>query len=260
VADYDGYADLGIELKDYVATVEIRRPPLNFFDFDLIRQIAGAYEQLDEDDNCRAIVLCSQGKVFCAGANFAARESGEEPTDQAGQLYIEAVRMFRTSKPVVAAVQGAAVGGGLGLAVSADFRIACAESRFCANFARLGFHQGFGLSVTLPRLIGPTQAERMFYTGRRVKGDEAVALGLAEQFVDKSEVRSAAIALARECAISAPLAVREIRKTQRGHLADEVRAATDHELSVQTALKESEDFQEGVRAMSDRREPNFQGR
>ena len=88
-------------------------------------------------------------------------------------LYIEGNRLFRTKKPIVAAMHGAAVGGGLGLAMVADFRVTCPEARFCANFTRLGFHPGFGLTVTLPAVIGPTKAALMFYTSRRVPGDEA---------------------------------------------------------------------------------------
>ena len=119
--------------EDHVATVEFDRPPHNHFDVDLIGALADAYEQLDSDPACRVIVLCSNGRHFCAGANFAgAGEAGGEA------LYEQAVRMFAAATPVVAAVQGAAIGGGLGLALSADFRVASASSRFAANFARLG--------------------------------------------------------------------------------------------------------------------------
>ncbi|MDP7065671.1 MAG: enoyl-CoA hydratase/isomerase family protein, partial [Arenicellales bacterium] len=161
--------DITVELDGHVAIVEIHRPPNNFFDYELIRAIADTYEMLDADDDCRAVVLCSEGKHFCAGADFSARESwGQAQLDaQAGQLYREAARVFSARKPVIAAIQGAAVGGGLGLACSADHRITCAEARFSANFARLAFHQGFGLSVTLPRLVGETQASLLLLTGRR---------------------------------------------------------------------------------------------
>ena len=191
--------DTTLSIADHVATVEIHRPPNNFFDFDLIREIADTYEKLDDMDECRAIVLCSEGKHFCAGANFQSRESwGQDQLDnQARQLYVEAVRVFEGRKPVVAAVHGAAIGGGLGLALSADFRITCAEARFSANFARLGFHQGFGISITLPRVVGETKASLLLFTGRRVKGDEAVAMGLADELVPRAEVRERAHALAR---------------------------------------------------------------
>ena len=254
--------ELTVDVSDMVATVEIHRPPNNFFDFDLIRQIASTYEALDDDPNCRVILLCAEGKNFCAGANFTARSSWSEGQieNQAGSLYIEAVRIFRTAKPQVAVVQGAAIGGGLGLACSADFRVACDESRFAANFSRLGFHQGFGLSVTLPRLIGEQKSLEMFYTGRRVKGDEAVEIGLADVLVPLEQIREKARDYAMEIAYSAPLAIKEIRATMRGDLADRVRAATDHELDVQTRLKATADFDEGVKAMSERRLPNFQGR
>lgn len=241
---------------DHVAIIELRRPPNNFFSIDLIEGVADTLEDLDQREDCRAAVLCAEGKHFCAGADF----SGGGRRYTTGDLYRTAVRIFATDTPVVAAVQGAAVGGGLGLALSADFRVAAPEARFSANFARLGFHHGFGLSATLPRLVGPQAAANLLYTGRRVKGDEAVTLGLADQLAPLDQVRAEAHALAREIAISAPLAVRSIRRTLRGDLADQVKAATDHELVEQDRLRQTEDFAEGTRAMGERRTPEFKGR
>ena len=253
--------DITVELEGRVAIEEIHRPPNNFFDYELIRAIADTYEMLDADDNCRAVVLCSEGKHFCAGADFSARESwGQTQLDaQAGQLYREAARVFSARKPVIAAIQGAAVGGGLGLACSADHRITCAEARFSANFARLAFHQGFGLSVTLPRLVGETQASLLLLTGRRVSGADAVAIGLADQLVPQGEVRAVAQALAAEVASSGPLAVQSIRATLRGGLAEAVVKATEHELAEQSRLRKTQDFGEGIKAMSERRPPVFTG-
>jgi enoyl-CoA hydratase/carnithine racemase len=252
--------DLSVEIANHVATVEMHRPPNNFFDTTLIAEIGEAYEALDRDPACRAIVLAAEGKAFCAGADLAGR--GAVPAGDGPQrhLYKEAIRLFRTRKPVVAAVHGAAVGGGLGLALSADFRVTCAEARFSANFSRLGFHQGFGLSVTLPRLVGPQKAALLLYTGRRVPGDEAVTIGLADKLVAESDVRKQALALAGEIAISAPLAIQSIRETLRRGLADQVEAATERELVEQDWQRKTEDFREGVNAMSARRTPNFSGR
>jgi len=261
------FKDIGVEKTGHVALVEIRRPPNNFFDIALIKEIASAFEALDADADCRALVLAAQGKAFCAGANFgdggtldrdgSALLSG--PTPGAAHLYIEGNRLFRTKKPIVAAVHGAAVGGGLGLAMVADFRVTCPEARFCANFTRLGFHPGFGLTVTLPAVIGPTKAALMFYTSRRVRGDEAHAMGLADVLVPQHEVRAAALALAAEIAENSPLGLIATRATMRGNLADRVREATDRELGEQTCLRKTDDFKEGVKATAERRLPIFTG-
>jgi enoyl-CoA hydratase/carnithine racemase len=175
-------------------------------------------------------------------------------------LYKEATRLFRTKKPIVAAVHGAAVGGGLGLALVADFRVTCEEARFSANFNRLGFHPGFGLTATLPRLVGPQKAALLFYTGRRIAGDEAVAIGLADLLVAQAEVRSAAQKLAVEIAQSAPLAVVSTRETIRRGFADHIEAQTERELIEQEWQRRTADFKEGVKAMAERRLPNFQGK
>ena len=247
--------DVAVEVgSDKVATVEIQRGPNNFFSYGLIGELADAFEELQQGDTARAIVLCSEGKHFCAGADFSDPDRGNEPH---GGLYLEAVRLFRTELPVVAAVQGAAIGGGLGLALMPDFRIATPEARFAANFARLGFHQGFGLSYTLPKLVGPQAASDMLLTGRRVKGEEAVEMGLAYKLATMETVRDVAHELAVEIAKSAPLAVRSIRKTLRWGIADEIRKATDHELVEQTRLRESNDFREGTKAVAERRDGDF---
>jgi len=275
MSEYGSFDAIGVELKDFVATVEIQRGPHNYFDRAMIGEIADAFDALDADPACRAIVLAAEGKSFCAGAKLGGggnRSESRPPTADSGAedassesafrrdsggLYREAIRLFRARTPVVAAVHGAAIGGGLGLALMADFRVTCPEARFAANFAQLGFHPGFGLSVTLPELIGRSQAMRLALTGRRIKGTEALEIGLADRLVPLDEVRSAAVAMASEIASSAPLAVESIRATLRRGLADRVLEILEHELTEQERLIQTQDAKEGIRATAERRPPVF---
>jgi 2-(1,2-epoxy-1,2-dihydrophenyl)acetyl-CoA isomerase len=239
---------------DLVAVVEMCRGPNNFFNAAVIGEMADAYEALEAEGRCRAIVVTSEGKHFCAGAELGGgRELG------AAHLYEQGIRLFACGLPVVAAVQGAAVGGGLGLALSADFRVASTESRFTANFARLGFHQGFGISVTLPRVVGHQAAAELLLTGKRIDGTAAQAIGLVDRLVETADIRAAARAFALELAASAPLAVRAVRATLRQGLVEQVRAAMAHERAEQDRLGATADFREGVRASAERREPRFTG-
>jgi len=225
-----------------LAIVELRRGPHNFFDEKSLRELGDALVDADSRPDARTVVFCSQGKNFCAGADL---RGGNE--QDLRRIYRAAAVLFTTRKPIVAAMQGAAVGGGLGLALVADFRVAAPDARFTANFSRLGFHQGFGLSVTLPALVGQQRALELLYTGRNVGAHEALTLGLCDR-LSEGDPRDAAVSMATEIAAAAPLAVQAIRSTMRGNLAARVVAALHEETAAQIALFATHDFQEGVSA------------
>ncbi|MDQ1429508.1 MAG: hypothetical protein QOF40_110 [Actinomycetota bacterium] len=244
-----------VDVADHVATVEIHRPPHNWFDLAVMTSLADSILALDDDADCRATILCSEGKNFCAGADLG----GSDLIENTDLLYAQAARLFSNRKPIVAAVQGAAVGGGLGLSLAADFRVATPETRFSCNFAKLGFHHGFGISVTLPAVVGQQRALELMYTGGEVRGYDALAIGLADRVVPAPDVRAAAYDFASRIAASGPLAVLSIRETMRRGLAKRVRAATNREHLEQQRLRKTDDFAEGIRASSERRTPRFTG-
>ncbi|MEP7215404.1 MAG: enoyl-CoA hydratase/isomerase family protein [Anaerolineaceae bacterium] len=260
VASKYGDVSVGVDANG-VAKVEIHRPPNNFFDAELIASLSSAYEAIDGDPACRAIVLCAEGKHFCAGANFAA----PAPTDAGGtapsarNLYSEAARLIEAKTPVVAAINGAAIGGGLGLACAADFRVGSSETRMASNFAQLGFHHGFGLTITLPPIVGQQRALELLLTGKRISGEEAYRIGLLDRIAAPEEVRAEAHRMAAEIASSAPLAVASIRATMRAGIGQRYRDATDHENAEQSRLRMTEDFREGIKATAERRPPVFRG-
>ncbi|MBV1876805.1 MAG: enoyl-CoA hydratase/isomerase family protein [Pseudomonadales bacterium] len=259
---FGDYISLNVSIDDdHVATIEMDNGELNYFDIDMLRSMADCFEALDEEKHCRALLLTSTGRAFSAGGNFQAGGRGAKGMAKKGEghLYDEAVRLFSNKKPIVAAVNGAAIGGGLGLTLVPDFRVACPEARFAANFTRLGFHPGFGLTYTLPQLVGQQHANDMFYTGRRVKAEEALQMGLVDRVVAKQDLLKEAHAFAKELAISAPLAIVSLRETLRAGLPEKVRAATQRELSQQNWQFKTEDFKEGIAATAERRLPRFTG-
>ena len=258
----DAFGDhVTVQASGHVAVLTIDRPPHNHVSVELMRDLADALEAIDQEPALRAVVLQAEGKNFCAGADLVSSDGvGGEGMSGINPLYAQAVRLFSAAKPMVAAVQGAAVGAGLGLALVADFRVASPDARFAANFVKLGFHPGFGVTYTLPRLIGESKAALMCLTGRRVKAEEGLPWGLVDAVVPLEDLRGAALRLAVEIAENAPLALVSTRKTLRGDLAAAVKAQTNIEFHEQSVLRATDDFKEGVRSVAERRVGNFQGR
>ena len=256
---------LRVERDGRVGLVIMDRPPHNFLSYRQVHDIADAMVELEEDMNIGCAVLAAEGRSFCAGADLGGEGVGGGAEEKVGgsatlQLYQGSGRLFDVTLPIVGAIHGPAIGGGLGLAMVPDIRITCPEARFCANFASLGIHQGFGMSVTMPLLLGPERAAKVLLGAKRYKGDEAVELGLADECVPADQVRDRAIEVAREIATNAPLAVRAIKATLRLGLGDKVREITQREAAEQLRLSGTEDAREGMKAVSERRPGNFAGR
>lgn len=246
-----------IHLDQHVATVEFATDAVNHLSEDLLQELVQAWDWADAEPACRAIVLCSAGRVFCAGVDFRSMvgaSSGPSPAP----LYRLAQHLLAGRKPCIAAVQGAAVGAGLGLALLADQRVACPKSQFTASFAQLGFHAGFGLTATLPHVIGGHCASKMLLMGQPVRGEDALRLGLADALAAEAlGVRETALELARAVAANAPLAVQDMRRTLRAPLQSAFAQALETELAAQLRHMKTRDFVEGISAMVAKRPAQF---
>jgi 2-(1,2-epoxy-1,2-dihydrophenyl)acetyl-CoA isomerase len=260
---------------EHVAVVSFERPPRNYFTPELIGVLADVLEELGGDGRTRAVVLRGEGRHFCAGADLSEAAGLSQAADQESArpqgggddvdldvegLYQHAIRLFAQPLPVVAELHGAVIGGGLGLALAADFRVAVANARLAANFTRLGIHQGFGLSVTLPRLVGEQCALDLMLTGRTVRGDEAFSLGLVDEVATVDQLEETTLARAAGVAVNAPLAVRSVRRTLREGLIAQLGEAVRREAAEQQELFRTADFREGVAASTERRPARFVGR
>jgi enoyl-CoA hydratase/carnithine racemase len=256
--DIPVFANVRIELAEYVATVEFTAGSANFLSLEVMQQLAAAWDWADAEAACRSVVLCSTGSVFCAGVNLTSL-AGAGPERSPEQIYLLGLHLLKGRKPVIAAIQGAAVGAGLGLAMLADQRVAGPRARFNASFVRLGFNAGFGLTATLPYAIGARLATRMLLAGQPIDAQEAVRLGLADEAVDDDGVRAAAQARARVIAGNAPRVVQDMRQALREPLIEEFRKAIEREWALQRSHMSTDDFREGISAMLAKRDPRFVG-
>jgi len=250
-----------------IATLVMNRPEkLNALNNELATELNEALERVGGDPNVRVVVITGAGKAFCAGGDLAligkGRQSGKteelEPLLRSG---MHAVLKMRTmSQPVIAAVNGAAAGAGMNIALAADIRIAVEEATFGQNFAKVGLFPDFGGTHFLPQLVGPSIAAELFYTGDMIDAKTALALGIVNHVVPAAQLEAEVKSLAIKIMQGPPVAIRAVKKALFGSEKRKLSEALEHEVQEQIRCYLSEDCSEGVRAFFEKRPPKFQGK
>ncbi len=250
-----------------VVTLTLNRPErLNALNVELGVALVAALVRAANDPEVRVVVLTGAGKAFCSGGDLGlirdARDRGAgrelEPLLRAGAQVV--VHMRTMPKPIIAAVNGAAAGAGMNVALACDIRIASDQAVFGQNFARVGLFPDYGGTWLLPRLVGPARAAEMFYTGGMIDAREAERIGVVNRVVLHEELASQTHALAERLAAAPPLAVRAIKQVLFGAGRAELESALEFEVKTQMQCFLSEDCGEGIRAFFEKRAPRFQGR
>jgi enoyl-CoA hydratase/carnithine racemase len=259
-----------LERSGHVATVTLNQPDQrNAFTPELMTAFKEVMDELTNDAEVRAVVVTGAGKGFSAGAHFNTLPSlfgnADGPEGVLGihaaieRLYATFTGLGGLKVPTVAAVNGAAVGGGLGIALQCDLRLVAEDAKIGANFARLGIHPGMGITARLIDAVGSQAAAELLYTGRLIRGREAAAMGLFRKALPADEVLPAAQALAAEIAEAAPLAVRCIKRTVQRCVGLKLEQILRTEAMAQAMLAQSADASEGIQALLAKRTPEFKG-
>lgn len=223
-----------------VGVVDIRRGAESYLTVHVLRALLAELAVLDADPQCGAMVVRSEGKHFCAGRDW---QVARDPADTAAAIYATVPGLLALDKPWIAELTGGSIGVGMGLALCADYRVAADTAYLWPKFVSIGIHHGFGLTVSLPWLVGPQRATEMLSTGRRISMPEALATGLVDRVASPEEVRERAEQFAAELAGQPRAALAAIKRTMRSPLRASIEEAITHEQLVQRSLYESEDFQ-----------------
>ena len=257
-------APILLEKKNKIAQITINRPQnRNSMDQEVMPAFLETVNRVKEDPEIRCVIITGTGKSFCAGADF--KDSRQEnpdllPHERLLEVYEPFLKISEIKVPTIGALNGHAIGGGFGLALICDIRVANKDAKYGANFARLGLHSGMAVSYMLPRLVGLPRANELLFTGRLVNGETASQIGLANYAVEESDVLKKAWELAEEIAGCAPAAVRMMKRNVYRGINWDPRSAAEIEAHCQSRSLETEDAKEGIRALLEKRVPEFKGR
>jgi len=253
-----------LEFKDRIGTITLNRPEkLNSMDLEMLPVFQEAVNQVKNTRDLRCLIITGSGNSFCAGANFRGSMTNDEgrlPNDVFMDIYRPFLTIQDLAMPVIAAMNGHAIGGGFGLSLICDIRIANKDSKYGANFARLGVHSGMAISYMLPRIVGLPLANELLLTGRLISGERAAEIGLVNYAVEADEVLPKAWELAQEIESCAPVAVRMMKRSIYNGLDWNPTYAAELEAHCQSRTFEMEDAKEGISAFLEKRNPIFQGR
>jgi len=261
------YKCLLYEAKDGVATLTLNRPErLNALGDTLRDDLHDAVTRASEADDVRVIIITGAGKGFCAGGDVKAMnerkvEGGERPlVEKVAPGRDRTVLALRDApKPVIAAVNGAAAGAGMNLALACDIRLASRAAKFAQAFVRRGLHPDWGGTYFLPRVIGVAKAAELIWTGEIIEAEEALRLGIVSAVYPAEDLMAAAYALAAKIVAGPPVAIRLAKRAIYHNLECDLRQALEFETFAQNICFETEDAREGIRAFVEKRPPAFRG-
>ncbi|MCZ6805532.1 MAG: enoyl-CoA hydratase/isomerase family protein [Deltaproteobacteria bacterium] len=253
------------ESADRIGILTLNRPEQrNAMSPELLDAFSEQIKVAQNDTEIRCLVITGKGRCFSAGADLRSSlqrdDLGKPSRETSYAMYEPFLQVLDLQVPVIAALNGHTVGGGFGLALLADIRVANHDSKYGANFARLGIHSGLGISYVLPRLVGPAHAAELLFSGSLISGSEALRIGLVSHAVDAEDVLPVAFRIARSIAGSAPLAVQTMKASIRRGLGWQIREAALGEAGLQAESLNTEDAKEGISAILQKREPEFTGK
>ena len=261
------YEALLFDLSDHIATITLNRPErLNALSPAMRNELYEAVQRCSDDDDVRVIVVTGAGRGFCSGGDVKAmnerNQSGASTAlaDTMAPVRDRAVLAMRDCpKPIIAAVNGAAAGAGMNVALACDIRIASDTAKFGQTFSRRGLHPDWGGTYFLPRIVGMAKACELIFTGKMIDALEALRLGVVSEVTSADELIPNVRALAASIAAGPPIAIRLAKRAMYRNADSSLREALEFETFAQNICRETDDAKEGIRAFVEKRPAKFHG-